>query len=672
MLQSLLRTTRQKTELLKTLGIRNASDLLLYFPFRYDDRSQIKPLSQFQTNETGTSKGTLSAIKNQITKNGILIQKATFTDKEGVLVECVWFRQPHLAMQWNFFQEVLISGKLQYKKKQFSFISPVLEKWSGKPIHAGTIVPIYHETKGITSKWLREKIQKVLPMADQFPDILPEFVRNEFKFPKKSEAIKTIHFPKTAELLNQSRTMLGFEELYVLQLGALQQKRKWSAQGGAIAMPINPELMKSFQQQLPFQLTNSQKIALYQILKDCEKTSPMLRLLEGDVGSGKTVVAAMAMLPYLKARYQCVVMAPTEILAEQHFSTLRKVIHDIPIQLLTGSVSPSEKKRIRKEIAEGRVLLTVGTHALIQETIKIPKLAFAVIDEQHRFGVVQRSALVKKSSGIIPHLLMMSATPIPRTLALTIFGDQELTIIAEMPPGRKPVITKLVPPGMRKKANLFIDQKIEKGEQAFVICPLIEESEKLEVKSVLQEYERLRKEDFPHRRIAYLHGKMESPEKDEVMKKFKNRELDMLVSTSVVEVGIDIPNATIMVIEGSERFGLSQLHQFRGRVGRSERQSYCFLYTSKKEQQSGRRLKAMIDHTDGFKLAEIDLSIRGPGEVYGIRQSGLPDLKIASLMDAKTIALAREKAKELLEQDPDLNRFPLLKNLVEQNYAHPF
>src|SRR5690606_7215938 len=313
----------------------------------------------------------------------------------------------------------------------------------------------------------------------------------------------------------------------------------------------------------------------------------------------------------------------------------------------------------------GKIQLIIGTHALIQEQVCFPKLAFAVIDEQHRFGVLQRAELVKKSPHITPHLLMMSATPIPRTLALPIYGDQELRIINEMPPGRKPIITKVVHPEARRQANLFVDDQITKARQAFVICPLIEESEKLEAKSVLKEYERLKTEDFPHRRIEYLHGEMKAPEKDDIMQRFKNKEFDILVSTSVIEVGIDIPNATVMLIEGAERFGLSQLHQIRGRVGRNDMQSYCFLFTTKREQQSARRLKAMADYTDGFKLAEIDLEIRGPGEVYGLQQSGLPDLKMASIMDGRTIAMAREKAQELLEKDPGLNSFPELQSMVE-------
>lgn len=666
-LSSALRSTPQKITLLASMGLKTVEDLLLFYPFRYEDKSELRTINLFNLQEINTSRGMLGPIRNEQTKFGKTIQKATFTDETGASAECVWFNQPFLPQQWSRSMKVMISGKAKHANGRMSFVSPVIEAWKEEQLHTGSIIPIYHETEGISSKWLREKIHSVMDHVVGFEDILPDDIRKHYGFPKKAEAIREVHFPQDKEGLEKARQMLAFEELFILQLNALQQKKAWSEQQGAVSLPLDAELMKSFQESLPFQLTGAQKISLYQILKDCEKSQPMLRLLQGDVGSGKTVVAAMAMLPFLKAGYQCVIMSPTEILAKQHFSTLRKLLSEFSSALLIGSVSEKEKRELQSQVSDGKVQLIIGTHALIQEAVTFPRLAFAVIDEQHRFGVEQRAELVKKSIGHVPHLLMMSATPIPRTLALTIYGDQELSIIHEMPPGRKPIITKVVHPEARRQANLFIDDQIEKGRQIFVICPLIEESEKLEAKSVLVEFERLSKEDFPHRRIAYLHGKMKTSEKDEIMQKFKDKAFDILVATSVVEVGIDIPNATIMVIEGAERFGLSQLHQFRGRVGRNDLQSYCFLYTTKREQRSLRRLKAMSDYTDGFKLAEIDLDIRGPGEVYGLRQSGLPDLKIASIMDGRTIAMAREKAQEMIDLDPHLRKYPKLKELVERS-----
>lgn len=664
-LNSALRTTAQKITLLRSMGLKNVRDLLLHYPFRYEDKTQIRTISLFNLKEANTSVGTLQPIKNEKTKFGKKIQRSRFTDQDGMTIECVWFNQPFLAQQWSTTTKVLLSGKVKYSNGRMSYQSPTIERWSKNHVHAGGIIPVYHETEGLSSKWLREKIASVIQDAIEFQDILPEEIRKEYQFPKKSEAIQQLHFPKDSDSLAKAQEMIAFEELFVLQLGVLQQKHKWSQQGGAIALELDPELIKEFMGSLPFELTNAQKICLYQILKDCEQEQPMLRMLQGDVGSGKTVVSAMAMLPFLKAGYQCAIMSPTEILAKQHFSTLRKFLKYYNPELLIGSLSKKEKESMQESIREGKSKLIVGTHALIQDPVTFPNLAFAVIDEQHRFGVAQRAELVKKSVGPVPHLLMMSATPIPRTLTLTLYGDQEISVINEMPPGRKPIITKVVHPEARRQANLFIDDQIEKGRQIFVICPLIEESEKLETKSVLQEFERLKEHDFPHRKITYLHGKMKATEKDSIMQKFKEKAFDILVATSVVEVGIDIPNATIMVIEGAERFGLSQLHQFRGRVGRNDMQSYCFLYTSKREQSGSQRLKAMSDHTDGFKLAEIDLSLRGPGEVYGIRQSGLPDLKMASIMDGRTIAHAREKAQELLEKDPQLEQHPELQHLAK-------
>lgn len=652
---------------MKNLGINTVEDFFLNFPFRYEDKSQIVPIHLFSLQQINTSEGILSAVKNGKTKTGKSIQKAVFTDITGAHLDCVWFHQPFLARQFPFEEKVLISGKIKMEKGNVVFIAPTVEKIEQQStLHTGGIIPIYHETDGLSSKWIREKIFPLLPTADAFEDILPEEIRALYSFPKKSEVIKTLHFPKSSVDLEKAKSAMAFEELFLLQLSALQQKKSWEHQGGAVGIPLDAELMKFFQEKLPFTLTDDQKITLYQILKDLEKTSPMLRLLQGDVGSGKTVVAAMAMLPFLKHGYQCVIMSPTEILAKQHYQTLQKLLKEYSPVLLVGSLSAKEKKEVQEKTSNGKLQLLVGTHALVQEFVSFPRLAFAVIDEQHRFGVIERGRLIKKSMGPVPHLLMMSATPIPRTLALTIFGDQELSIINQMPPGRKPVITKIVHPEARKQARLFIDDQISKGRQVFVVCPLIEESEKLEAKSVLQEYERLRIEDFPHRKIQYLHGKMRAEEKDRVMKDFQEKRFDILVSTSVVEVGIDIPNATIMIIEGAERFGLSQLHQFRGRVGRNDIQSYCFLFTTKKEQQSSRRLRAMVDYTDGFKLAEIDLEIRGPGEVYGLRQSGFPDLKIASLMDSRTIARARQQAAQFLEQHLDFSSFPELQKMVEK------
>jgi ATP-dependent DNA helicase RecG len=671
-LSKALRTTTAKIKILKKMGLETVQDLLMYYPRTYEDKSRLVPVSYFSVKETNNAVGILSAIRGERTRNGKFIQKATFTDDEGGSCECVWFNQQFLTQMWSKEQRVLISGKAKYNYGKMSLVSPEVEKYSEHAIHTGSIVPVYTETEGISSKWLREKIQSVLPYCEMLVDVLPDEVREQHFYPTKAKSVMTVHQPESDEKLDLAQSMLAFEELFILQLNALEQKRRWQTQGSAPKIGMDSELIKKFQSTLPYELTGAQKICLFQILKDMEKGEPMLRLLEGDVGSGKTVVAAMAMMSVVKAGYQCALMSPTEILTKQHFENLRELLQDLRIELLVGSMQEKDKKNVRENLLLGLTDVVIGTHALIQDSVQFQNLGLAVIDEQHRFGVDQRARLIKGlGQETVPHLLMMSATPIPRTLALTIYGDQELSVIDEMPPGRKPITTKVVHQKARQQANLFIDSEIGKGRQVFVVCPLVDESEKLglEVKSVLKEVQYLDEVVFKHRSVAYLHGKMASDDKDRIMNDFKEKKYDILVATSVVEVGIDIPNASIMLIEGAERFGLSQLHQFRGRVGRGADKSYCFLFTTESDQLNNRRLKAMELYSDGFKLAEIDLEIRGPGEVYGYRQSGLPDLRMASIMDGRTIALARKTAKQLLDRDPELREHKSLRLLVDQRQS---
>ncbi|HEC20902.1 MAG TPA: ATP-dependent DNA helicase RecG [Candidatus Peregrinibacteria bacterium] len=665
-LSKTLSTTKAKLERLDFLSLKTVQDLLEYFPRDYEDTSKIVSISHFSLQEKNTSRGFLSPVKTTRTRYGKQIQKAVFTDLEGGNIDCIWFNQPHLARLHGHEAEVIISGKIKYALGKMTFQAPTFERISQEQIHTSRIVPIYPETEGIGSKWLREKIKSIFGYIDYFEEFLPQEIFQKYDFLERQQAFREIHFPSNPELLEKARERIAFEELFLLQLEALKRKKAWQQEKSGFAIPMDTKLVKKFISNLSYQLTNAQKITLYEILKDIEKDTPMLRLLEGDVGSGKTVVATIALLNTIKAGYQCALMAPTEILTKQHYQTIFSLLKDqnLNIQFLSGSIKASEKKKICQNLKNGTIDLIIGTHALIQEDVQFAKLGLAIVDEQHRFGVEQRAKLIGKNK---PHLLMMTATPIPRTLALTIYGDQDLSIIDEMPPGRQKIITKVVRPLKRNQANLFVADQVQKGRQVFVICPLIEESEKLEVKSVKEEYKNLTENIFPQFRIAYLHGKMKSEEKDQVMTDFRNKKFDILVSTSVVEVGIDIPNATIMMIEGAERFGLSQLHQFRGRVGRGEHQSYCFLFTSEEVSTSLRRLRAMENHSDGFQLAEIDLEIRGPGEVYGTRQSGLPDLKIAHLMDGKTIAKARKEAEELLEKDPELKKHSLLREKIGQN-----
>ncbi len=531
----------------------------------------------------------------------------------------------------------------------------------------GRIVPVYHETAGLSSKWLREKIQPLIKdWVKHFKDYMPPEIIKEYKLMNYQQAVAEVHFPTDEQTLEEAKKRLSFDELFLLQVKALQKKWRW--QNVAVheqkPLPRLPEVEKFFKQ-LPFELTGAQLRAIEEIFTDLNKPYPMSRLLQGDVGSGKTVVAAAAMLDAVKNGYQTALMAPTEILSKQHYHTVYKMLQPfgLNIQFIAGSTPQSIKDDITLQLKNGTIDIVIGTHALIQETIGFKKLGLAVIDEQHRFGVKQRDILKSQGS---PHLLSLSATPIPRTLAMTVYGDQDLSVIDEMPKGRQQIQTRIVPEKKRLDGYKWIKEQVKKGRQAFIICPLIDESDVLEVKSAIQEYEYLQEHIFPELKVGLLHGKMKPKDKEETMTLFSQNKIHILVSTSVIEVGIDVPNASIMVIEAAERFGLSQLHQFRGRVGRGEHQSYCFLFMKKSGEEATKRLRAMVDFSSGFKLAEIDLQIRGPGEIYGVRQSGIPDLKMASLSDSFTISLARQAAQNVIEKDPELVSYPTLKAKIDE------
>jgi ATP-dependent DNA helicase RecG len=548
------------------------------------------------------------------------------------------------------------------------------------PTNTGRLVPVYSETRGITSRWLRWKISQLLKKyLDDLPELIPSAILKRQNLVGVQEAIKQLHFPDNSEKIKEAQKRMAFEEMFFIQLVSARSRKNWEA-SQAISIEFNGELAKNFVNSLPFKLTDAQRKASYQILKDLEKKYPMNRLLEGDVGSGKTVVAAIAALESMMAGYQTAIMAPTEVLAAQHFETFKKIFKNFSqkVGILTNSLCQTVwKKNTRKnflgKIRRGEIKILIGTHALIQESVEFKNLALVVIDEQHRFGVEQRARLQKAARGLkdglektIPHLLSMTATPIPRTLALAFFGNLDLSILDELPKGRKRIITEIVTPANRKKVYEFIRTEIKKGRQAFFIFPLIDESDKISGRAATEEHKRLSDEIFPDLRLGLLHGRMKPKEKEDVMKKFKERELDILVSTSVIEVGVDVPNATIMVIEGSERFGLAQLHQFRGRVGRSEHQSYCFLFTDSASASTNKRLKALSESEDGFKLAEHDLELRGPGQFIGKRQSGLADTAMQHLSDVKLIQQARIEAQSLLDFDPKLEKFPVLKDTLEK------
>lgn len=665
-LSKTLRTTKAHLKRLEELGVKTVKDLLLYFPRTYNDKTLYTKIAELHTDEINNIKGTLSHLFHRRTKNGKYLTKALFSDETGS-IEVVWFNQPYLQRVLQNGQKIILSGKARFKFGKISLQSPSFEPLKEEQTHVGRIVPVYHETEGISSKWLREKLKPLIDeWADTVPEYMPKMILEKFDLIPYGDAIKGAHFPENEEELQNAKKRLSFDELFLLQLKALQKKWRWQniAEHEKKQISIHPEI-KNIIQNLPFALTEAQKKSLKEVLLDLQKPYPMSRLLQGDVGSGKTVIAAIAMLDTVKAGYQTALMAPTEILAKQHYQTIYKLLkpYSFNIQFIAGSTPDQLKKEMVMQLKSGTVDMVIGTHALIQETIGFRKLGLAVIDEQHRFGVKQRDIL--KSYGS-PHLLSLSATPIPRTLAMTIYGDQDLSIIDEMPKGRQPIITRVVPEKKRTDAYRWIEDQIQKGRQAFVICPLIDESDVLEVKSAIQEYEHLRQNIFPGLKLGLLHGKMKPKEKEEVMALFKENKIQVLVSTSVIEVGIDVSNATIMMIEGAERFGLSQLHQFRGRVGRGEHQSYCFLFTQKNSEQARTRLQAMVKYSSGFKLAEIDLELRGPGEIFGVRQSGIPDLKMASLTDSITIQLAREAAQEIMNMDPELANLPALRAKLDE------
>ncbi len=573
-------------------------------------------------------------------KRRLTITTAHIEDETGG-IRAAWFNQPYLENSLKENTEVSLSGKVALDKRGLYLSNPNYEKISGDELsHTGRLVPIYPETEGITSKYLRFLIAPLLPLFETI------------------HHLATIHFPETFEEAEIARRHFAYEELLLLQLRTLIDRKKMKMLP-APSIAFEKEKIAEFVKSLPFELTNDQRISAFEILKDIERPYPMNRLLNGDVGSGKTVVAFIAAYQTALAGYQAVFMAPTEILANQHFDSLRSLSASASLRLalLTGS-----KKTMYYDAD-----IIIGTHAVIQKGVQFRNLGLVVIDEQHRFGVKQRMKLIKDQK-LVPHLLSMTATPIPRTLALTIYGDLDVSLIKEKPKGRQEISTRVVAESDRAKAHAFIEKQIQEGRQVFVICPRIAPSATppknlllIEMKMVTEEYEKLKTKIFPHRRVAMLHGKLKAKDKEEIMLAFKDHETDIIVSTSVIEVGVDVPNASIMMIESAERFGLAQLHQFRGRVGRGAHQSYCFLFTTDPSTGSGsRRLRALEATNDGFKLAEMDLKIRGPGEFTGTVQSGIPDLAMASLSDIAMIKEARDAAMSLLKEDPQLTRYPLL------------
>ncbi|OGI24429.1 MAG: ATP-dependent DNA helicase RecG [Candidatus Moranbacteria bacterium RIFOXYA1_FULL_44_8] len=651
-----------------------------FFPHRYDDFSRITKIAEIKEGETATAEGKISEIRNiHAWKRRMAITEAIVEDKSGS-VRVIWFNQPYIIQNIKKDSLVRISGKVNWDKKGLYFSSPAYENARRAPTNTGRIVPVYPETRGVTSKWIRWKISQLLKKySPEIAEVVPNAILKRQKLIGAREAIEQLHFPDSFEKIKAAQKRMAFEEMFLIQLVSVRTRKDWE-NSQAVSIKFDEKLAKDFVESLPFKLTDAQRKSTFQILKDIEKPHPMNRLLEGDVGSGKTVVAAIAALETMMAGYQTAIMAPTEVLAIQHFETFKEIFKNFSqkVGILTASQcrtvwKKNTKKNFLGKIRRGEIKILIGTHALIQKSVEFKNLALVVIDEQHRFGVEQRARLQKAAANLkdnlkssVPHLLSMTATPIPRTLALAFFGNLDLSILDELPKGRKRIITEIVTPTNRENIYQFIRSEIKKGRQAFFIFPLIEESEKISGKAATEEHKNLSEKIFLNLRIGLLHGRMKPKDKEEIMAKFKNKEFDILVSTSVVEVGVDVPNSTIMVIEGSERFGLAQLHQFRGRVGRSEHQSYCFLFTDSASANANKRLKALIESENGFALAEKDLEIRGPGQFIGKRQSGLADAAMQHLSDVKLIQQARIEAQSLFEFDPKLKQFPVLKIALDK------
>ena len=654
------------------LGIVTAGDLLWHLPRRYDDFSQQVKIADLKLDDKVNLIGEIQMIGNKRTHRARMnITEALISDETDVL-RVVWFNQPFITKTLKIGDKVSLAGKITEDFAGLVMISPSYEKVNaGQILHTQGLVPVYDLTAELSGKQVRFMMGQVLKLAAGIADILPNSVKEKNHLIDLSLALRLIHFPTSLAELEQAKQRIAFEELFLLQLRS-QLARRQAQSLDALPVVFAEEETKAMVASLPFALTEDQRRSAWEIIQSLASTKPMLRLLEGDVGTGKTVVALLAMLNVAKSGLQSALMAPTEILATQHYETLARLaaVTNLRIALLTRTQyklnTASEKlskAKLIKIIAEGEADIVIGTHALIQEKVTFKNLDLVVIDEQHRFGVEQRKALMAKCvAQTMPHLLSMTATPIPRSLALALYDDLDISIIKTKPMGRPPIITKIVEESDRAKAYDYIGAQIKAVRQAFIICPLIDPSDLLGVRSVTEEYDRLSQSVFRDFTVGLLHGKLKAKDKDEMMKKFAANEINILVATSVIEVGIDVPNAVIMMIENADRFGLAQLHQYRGRVGRGKVQSYCFLLTDSGDEKARHRLNCLLEFDNGFDLAKADLKFRGPGEVYGRVQSGFPELKVASLFDFELMRRAKEAATGILAQSEDLAKYPDLKN----------
>jgi len=649
-------------ETLTNLGMKTLGDMLYYFPRRYEDYSQLKPIKALFYGDVVTVLGTIQSVHTRPIRGGkSSIIEVVISDGTGSL-RISYFNQPWLANRFKQGDAISVSGKVDQYLGRLIMNSPDWEPVEVENLHTARIVPIYALTEKITQKWLRGIMNQVVThWAPAVVDALPDTVRFSARLVSLGEALMQVHFPVSQDRLKAARERLGFDEIFYLQMGVLRQKRDWKSVDGR-RFPVSAEWLEARLVGLPYTLTSAQQKSLEEIRADLDSGKPMNRLVQGDVGSGKTVVAAIAASIVINGGAQAAIMAPTSILAEQHYRNFTNLLtgnggmmQESEIRLLVGSTPDIRKEEIRQGLSNGSIKLVIGTHAVIEEDVLFKDLQFIVIDEQHRFGVEQRKEL--RSKGTDPHLLVMTATPIPRSLALTVFGDLDISVIDEMPVGRQPVSTYVLRPQERERAFTLIRGQIKEGRQAFIVYPLIDESEKIEARAAVDDFEALSKEIFPKLKLGLLHGRMKPAEKDGVMAKFRDKEYDILVSTTVVEVGVDVPNSTVMLIEGADRFGLAQLHQLRGRVGRGADQAYCLLIPTHEDATENERLQAMSQTNSGFELADLDLKTRGPGEFLGTRQAGFASsLKMASITDVPLIEKARAQAQALFERDPYLQQ----------------
>lgn len=645
-------------EKLAVLGLHTVSDLIENYPRRYNDYSNVLPLHQLKPGAV-TIQAVITQIKGRYVRRGMHITEAVASDGTDS-TRLIWFNQPYRERAIKPSQPYFISGAYELSHNRFAIMNPSMELASDFPVNTARIIPVYRETKGMTSTQLRKMLREVMSLIRRQPETLPPWLLEQEDLMPLSAALETMHFPESNEALDVARRRLGFEEVFELSLASLLNKYELM-QDVSLSIPFDDKLAKEFVGNLPFKLTDAQRKVVWQIYQDMQKTQPMNRLVEGDVGSGKTVVATMAALMAMAEGFQVALMAPTELLARQHADTIYGLLNPMGISnrvaLLVGGMTAKQKNSAYRTIAEGRVQFIIGTHAVIQEKVDMHKLGLVIIDEQHRFGVEQRKKLMAKA-GHMPHLLSLTATPIPRSLALTLYGELDISIIDAKPPGRQPTITEICSPNSRSTLYAKIDKELTDGRQMFVVCPLITESATMKALSVEQVYEQFAKHDFKHRRVGLLHGKMKPLEKQEIMQQFTRHEIDILVSTTVIEVGVDVPNASIMLIEAADRFGLAQIHQLRGRVGRGGHSGYCYLMMSDSSAPP-QRLQALERTNDGFKLAELDLELRGPGAIYGTSQHGELDLHVAKLTDTKLISSARAAAQEYIDRGEDLLQYPI-------------